>query len=186
MSKKFTIKSHKNQVVIIERRINMEIERKYVTNYLPGDLEQYQSKKIEQGYLCHNPILRIRKSNEDYYLTYKSKFGLEKKESNSAIINNEVELPLTKKAFQSLKLKIDHHMIYKTRYLIPIQDGLTAELDVFEGLLSGLMFVEVEFPDELSANEFVPPNWIGKELTSDRRFSNYHLAQLAGLEELNL
>jgi len=163
----------------------MEIERKYLMNYLPGDLLQYQYKKIEQGYLCHNPILRIRKSNEDYYLTYKSKFGLKKEGSGSAIINNEIELLLTEEAYQSLKLKIDGNMVYKTRYMIPMKEELTAELDIFEGILTGLIFAEVEFPNEEAANKFIPPSWFGKELSSDQRFSNYHLSKLTGLEELD-
>ena len=164
----------------------MEIERKYEINNLPGDLSKYQDRKIEQGYLCHNPTIRIRKSNEDYILTYKSKFGIEKQSESSAIINNEVELPLTRKAYQELKSKTDGNLIYKTRYLVPLADGLTAELDVFDGKLRGLVFVEVEFPDEKSADEFIPPAWFGKELSSDKRYSNYHLSKLSGLEELEL
>ena len=49
----------------------MEIERKYLVKTLPEHLEQYQSKKIAQGYLCTEPVVRIRRSNDDYYLTYK-------------------------------------------------------------------------------------------------------------------
>ncbi|MDF2539820.1 MAG: adenylate cyclase [Herbinix sp.] len=162
----------------------MEIERKYLLNYMPGDLEQYHYKKIEQGYLCHNPIIRIRKSNDDFYLTYKSKFGLEQHNNNRALVNDEVELPLTKEAYELLTTKTEGNMVYKTRYLIPIKDGLTAELDVFEGILSGLIFTEVEFPDEAAADEFIPPSWIGRELTSDKRFSNYYLSTLSGIQEL--
>jgi len=164
----------------------MEIERKYAIHNLPGELSQYKCKKIEQGYLCHNPILRIRKSNENYILTYKSKFGLEKQEEGSAIINNEVELPLTEQAFITLKEKTDGNIIHKTRYLVPLQEGLIAELDIFEGLLTGLVFVEVEFPDKKVANEFTPPAWFGKELSSDKRFSNYQLSKLSNYEELGL
>lgn len=51
----------------------MEIERKYLVKTLPEHLEQYQSKKIAQGYLCTAPVVRIRRSNDDYYLTYKGK-----------------------------------------------------------------------------------------------------------------
>lgn len=162
----------------------MEIERKYTIDHVPSILEQYRQKKIEQGYLCHNPTLRVRKSNGDYYLTYKSKFGLEAEKEGSALINNEVELPLSEEAYLTLKDKIDGNMVYKTRYLIPIQDGLIAELDVFEGVLSGLVFAEVEFPSEEAADEFVPPAWFGKELTADKRYSNYHLSKLSGYEEL--
>lgn len=162
----------------------MEIERKYSITKMPEDLTIYKAKKIEQGYLCHNPILRIRKSNQDYYLTYKSKLGIVKK--STAIVQNEVELPLTQEAYESLKKKTDDHMVYKTRYLIPLQDGLMAELDIFEGLLTGLVFAEVEFPDEQIAEDFIPPAWFGKELSSDKRFSNYRLSKLSSLEELNL
>jgi CYTH domain-containing protein len=164
----------------------MEIERKYALRNLPGELSQYRYKKIEQGYLCHKPTLRIRKSNEDYILTYKSKLGAESANENRALINHEVELPLTEEAFMVLKAKTDGNIVCKTRYLIPLEDGLTAELDVFEGNLSGLLVVEVEFPDEKTADEFVPPAWFGKELSSDKRFSNYHLSKLSGLEELDL
>ena len=53
----------------------MEIERKFLVKRenLPENLEQYPSKAIEQGYLCTEPVVRIRKSNDNYYLTYKSK-----------------------------------------------------------------------------------------------------------------
>jgi CYTH domain-containing protein len=162
----------------------MEIERKYAIHHLPGDLSGYPQKKIEQGYLCHKPTLRIRKSNDDYILTYKSKFGIEEKGANSALINNEVELPLTEEAYFELKAKTDGCIIRKTRYLIPLKQGLTAELDVFEGNLTGLSFIEVEFPDEITADEFEPPEWFGKELSGDKRFSNYHLSRLSGIEEL--
>ncbi len=164
----------------------MEIERKYLIHKIPGDLSQYQYKKIEQGYLCHNPTIRIRKSNDEYILTYKSKAGLEKKTKNSAIINHEVELPLTKEAYEELLVKIDANLVQKTRYLIPLEHDLTAELDIFEGLLNGLIFVEVEFPDEKTANEFVIPEWFAREVSSDQRFTNYSLSKLSGVEDLGI
>lgn len=164
----------------------MEIERKYLINHLPGDLSQFRSKLIEQGYLCSKPTIRIRKSNDDYILTYKSKLGVEREDVGTAIMNHEVELPLTKEAYQTLREKIDGNLIYKTRYLIPLEDGLTAELDIFEGKLKGLIFAEVEFPDEHTANQFTPPQWFGKELSSDKRFSNYKLSKLSCVEELDL
>jgi CYTH domain-containing protein len=164
----------------------MEIERKYAINYLPGDLTQYRNKKMEQGYLCNNPIIRIRKTDDNYLLTYKSKFGLEQDNNSSALINNEVELPLTKEAYQKLITKIDGNMIYKTRYLVPLKEGLTAELDVFEDRLEGVKFTEVEFPDVESADAFIPPSWFGKELSSDKRFSNYYLSKLSDIKELEL
>ncbi len=161
----------------------MEIERKYAIHTMPGEMDSFPSKKIEQGYLCHNPTIRIRKSNEDYYLTYKSGTGVKEKKGG-ALIRNEVELPLTEEAYLTLRTKTEGNMVYKTRYLIPLEDGLTAELDVFEGVLRGLVFAEVEFPDEQTADEFLPPEWLGKELSGDSRFSNYHLSKLSSCDGL--
>ena len=164
----------------------MEIERKYAILFMPENISEYNYKSIEQGYLCNNPIVRIRKSNDDYYLTYKSKIGLEKNEDQKAIICNEIELPLTKEAYDHLKEKADGNIVYKTRYLIPICETLVAELDIFEHVLKGLVFVEVEFPDETMANNFEPPIWFGKELSSDFRFSNYYLSKISSYAELGL
>jgi CYTH domain-containing protein len=115
-------------------------------------------------------------------LTYKSKFGIEKKGEKEAIINNEIELPLTEEAYLTLKEKIDGNLIHKTRYLIPLEDDLTAELDIFEQQLQGLVFAEVEFPDEKSADDFTAPEWFGEELSFDKRYSNYNLSKLNGLD----
>ena len=165
------------------RVIHMEIERKYQIKQIPEDLSQYSFKVIEQGYLCHNPTIRIRKSNEDYILTYKSKISSKNKEG-APNINNEVELPLTEEAYYKLKEKTEGNIVHKIRYLIPLESGLTVELDVFNDKLKGLIFAEVEFPDEDSAYDFIAPDWFGKELSMDKRFSNYYLSKLSGIEDL--
>ena len=50
----------------------MEIERKYLDANLPDQLETYPCRLLEQGYLNTNPVVRIRRDNEKYELTYKS------------------------------------------------------------------------------------------------------------------
>ena len=67
-----------------EEETKLEIERKFLVKRenLPENLEQYPSKAIEQGYLCTEPVVRIRKSNDNYYLTYKSKGLLAREEYN--------------------------------------------------------------------------------------------------------
>lgn len=53
----------------------MEIERKFLISKenLPADLDAYPHHKLEQGYLSTAPVVRIRKEDDNYYLTYKSK-----------------------------------------------------------------------------------------------------------------
>lgn len=63
----------------------MEIEKKFLVRKLPENLTQYSVKHMEQGYLCTDPVLRIRKSNDRYILTYKSRIGLEGQEGSVSI-----------------------------------------------------------------------------------------------------
>lgn len=76
----------------------MEIERKYLLDQLPENLTSYPCKKIEQGYLSTEPVVRIRRSDDEYYLTYKSK-GL--------MVREEYNLPLTKESYLHLREKAE-------------------------------------------------------------------------------
>ena len=76
----------------------MEIERKYLVNKLPAHMEQYPCRIISQGYLNTDPVVRIRRDNDKYELTYKSKGFMERQEYN---------LPLTREAYEHLLTKID-------------------------------------------------------------------------------
>ena len=162
----------------------MEIERKFTIKKLPENLEQYEKKELEQGYLCTGPVVRIRKSNEEYILTYKSKQGIVLAEGATARSCEEVELPLTKEAYEHLKRKTDGALISKTRYIIPIENDRKIELDVFHGHLSGLQFAEVEFESEEEAAAFRMPDWFLEDVTFDRRFSNAFMTKFSSYEEL--
>ena len=120
----------------------MEIERKFLIRQLPEHLEQYPCLQIEQGYLCTNPVVRIRKQDDSYFLTYKS---------GGLMTREEYNLPLTAEGYVHLRQKTDGLLITKKRYCIPL-DPYTIELDIFEGDLAPLILVEVEFPSEEEAN----------------------------------
>lgn len=159
----------------------MEIERKYLVRYLPDNLESCTAKEIEQGYLNRKPTLRIRRSNSDYILTYKNKLSGNGKDST--IVNEEIEAALTKEAFEHLREKTDGYMISKTRYIVPLENGLKAELDIFHGRLEGLCFVEVEFPDVETADGFSAPDWFGENVSADKHYSNGYLSEINSFEE---
>lgn len=162
----------------------MEIERKFTIKELPANLEKYEKKEIEQAYLCRKPTIRIRKSNEEYILTYKSKHGLKSQKNATARACEEVELPLTEEAYRHLREKADGNVISKTRYLIPIENNRKIELDVFHGYLEGLMFAEVEFESEEEAAAYQLPEWFLEDVTFDRRFSNAVMTEYNSLEAL--
>lgn len=146
----------------------MEIERKYLIKALPDTLNIVESHLLEQGYLCTEPVVRIRRDNDDFVLTYKSK-GL--------MIREEYNLPLTEKAYEHLKEKVDGRLISKTRHVIPLENELFIELDIFHGDLEPLMLAEVEFPDEESANTFIAPEWFGEDVTYSGKYHNSVLSK---------
>lgn len=148
----------------------MEIERKFLIHTLPDALDNYPRKEIAQGYINREPVVRIRRSNEDYILTCKGQ-GLMARE--------EFELPLSKEAFEHMRPKCDGIFIEKTRYLIPYDEKLTIELDVFHGKLAPLVLAEVEFESIEDANAFLPPVWFGEDVTNTPKYHNSNLSNLA-------
>lgn len=148
----------------------MEIERKFLIKkeQLPENLSQYPCLHIEQGYLCTEPVVRIRRQNDKYYLTYKSKGLLSREEYN---------LPLTEDAYYHLKEKADGIVICKDRYVIPEKDGLSIELDIFHEAYEGLLLAEVEFSSEEAAKSYMPPAWFGEDVTYSSKYHNSTLSK---------
>lgn len=144
----------------------MEIERKFTIKELP-DLTKYSFRVMEQGYLNTNPVVRVRKEDDNYYLTYKGKGLLAREEYN---------LPLDEAAYYHLVEKADGIIIRKKRYLIPYEK-YTIELDVFAEPYENLVIAEVEFESEEEAMAFNPPAWFKEDVTLDRRYHNSNLSK---------
>ena len=150
----------------------MEIERKYLIkdiNTLPFNLNDYPHHAIEQAYLNTDPVIRVRRQDDDYYLTYKSK-GLMARE--------EYNLPLDKNSYYHLLTKADGNILTKTRYEIPLNDHLTIELDIFHGKFDGLILAEVEFPTLEEAENFKAPEYFGEDVTFSTKYHNSTLSKL--------
>lgn len=146
----------------------MEIERKFIPNRIPENLQQYPCHEIEQGYLCTSPTIRIRKMDDSYFLTYKSA-GL--------LAHEEYEMPLTHESYLHLRGKTDGILITKRRYCIPIDESHIIELDLFKDSLAGLALAEVEFASIEEANSFIPPEWFGQDVTYDKRYHNSEMSK---------
>ena len=148
----------------------MEIERKFLIKQIPKDCTSFPCRQIEQAYLNTDPVVRVRRDNEDYYLTYKGKGLLSREEYN---------LPLNKEAYEHLLSKADGIILTKKRYMIPVpgNEHLTIELDVFEGHYNGLILAEVEFSTEEEAKAFNPPSWFGEDVTFSGEYHNRRLSK---------
>ena len=146
---------------------NIEIERKFLVKDIPFDLKLFESSFIRQGFLCIDPCLRLRQKDDNYVFTFKGR---------GYIKRIEFEYPLSFEQFSFLWKKIEGKEIIKRRYFIPLYGDYVAELDIYEGELLGFKNVEVEFPSEEAANEFVPPKWFGKDISFVTEYTNSNLS----------
>ena len=146
----------------------MEIERKYLISSIPEDLLPYKCRLIEQGYLSTNPVVRVRKDNDEYYLTYKG---------NGLLAREEANLPLTKESYEHLIQKADGNIITKHRYEIPDGTGKTIELDIFDGVFKGTIVAEVEFESIEEANSYIAPSWFIQDVTNDPQYHNSNMSK---------
>ena len=143
-----------------------EIERKFL---IQGDFMPFVSSatRIEQGYVAksNSLTLRIRTRNEQGYLTIKGRTN-EKGMSRSEW---EYEIPVEE---ARELLSFSKGTISKTRYLVPVGTH-TFEVDRFYGKNEGLIVAEVELDSE--DEEYPRPEWLGKEVTGDKRYYNSQL-----------
>ncbi len=145
----------------------MEIERKFTVKRLPNDLEGYPFHIIEQAYLNTDPVVRIRREDDRYYMTYKG---------SGLLAREEYNLPLNRPSYEHLLPKADGNVISKKRYLIPLPP-YTIELDVFAPPFAPLVIAEVEFPSVEEAERFVPPDWFEQDVTQNPAYHNSNLSR---------
>ncbi len=146
-----------------------EIERKFLVNNFPKELiKNAETKSIHQGYLFleGDRELRVRRKGSHYFMTRKSGEG---------IIRDEFEAPISKEVYDMLWPLTDGRQVTKIRHSF-VFDGKILELDTFEGKLEPLTILEVEFDTEKEANEYIPPNFVAREITFDNRYRNAELA----------
>jgi len=150
-----------------------EIERKFLVGDPPAEVLDCPSERIDQGYLVSDgeTEVRLRRRGPTCFITVKKGHGE---------VRDETEVELTTGQFELLWPQTAGWRVEKRRHLVPLDEGLTAEVDVYAGRLKGLVTVEVEFPSREAGRAFTPPGWFGEEVTGNVDYSNQRMA-LRGL-----
>ncbi len=147
----------------------MEIERKF---RVKGDFKKdaHDRFRISQGYLSSNPsrTVRVRIKGDKAYLTIKGSSSA----SGASRFEWEKEIPVAD-AQELLKI-CEPGIIDKTRFLVDFK-GHTFEVDEFYGDNEGLVVAEIELKSE--EETFEKPDWLGEEVTGDKRYYNAMLKQ---------
>lgn len=147
----------------------VEIERAFVTEGEPDPASLGPGVLLRQGYVASEGEVEVRLRIRDQDATLTIKAGRGK-------VRTEVELPLSADDAEALWPHTAGRRISKRRHRVPLGEHV-AEVDVYEGALAGLCRIEVEFASPQDADGFEPPDWFGREVTGDDRWSNASLAR---------
>lgn len=147
-----------------------EIERKFIVSELPeGLLEPRTFKEIRQGYLSldKEKEIRVRDKAGKYTMTIKQGTGLKRLET---------QISLNQEQFDTLWPLTLGYRVEKRRYDIKFLSHVLS-LDIYYGPLEPLMTAEVEFKSEDASQEFLPPDFVSDEVTTEQDFKNANLAR---------
>lgn len=150
---------------------NLEIERKFLVTG-PFKDKAYDATRIQQGYIAsgRGRTVRVRVRGDKGYLTIKGPSNL------AGLARFEWEKEISVSDAHELMRICEPGIIDKTRYLVKSPDGHHVwEVDEFYGDNEGLVMAEIELNDENES--YSKPDFIGLEVTGDRRFYNSHLRQ---------
>ena len=149
---------------------NLEIERKFLVTG-PFKDKAYDATRIQQGYIAsgRGRTVRVRVRGDKGYLTIKGP------SDRAGLARFEWEKEITVGDANELMRICEPGIIDKTRYLVKSPDGRHVwEVDEFLGENKGLVVAEIELKSEDQA--FEKPDWIGEEVTLDKRYTNSNLA----------
>ncbi len=147
--------------------MGVEIERKFLVNGDAWRVDATTSSELRQGYLATEPscTVRVRLADERAFLTIKGiRQGVTRPEFEYAVPADD--------AADLLDLCFGK-IVAKTRWRVPVGDHLW-EVDEFHGANAPLVLAEIELAAE--DEEFVRPDWLGAEVSTDDRYSNSYLS----------
>jgi adenylate cyclase len=149
--------------------MGIEIERKFLVNKEKwSQVTKEKQSLYRQGYIVSDPekTIRVRLTDTAAFLTIK---GL-----SVGISRTEFEYNIPVADAQQLLDDFCDSVVSKIRYFIT-HDNKLWEVDEFLGENEGLMVAEIELESE--DESFSLPGWVGKEVTSEKKYSNSNLAK---------
>ena len=155
----------------------MEIERKFLIDGFPVGLDLCFHGFVEQSYLCTSPEVRVRRVTPSEEMPGEVSCKLCIK-GEGDLVREEIETPITSEQFDSISAMTGREPVTKDFRVYELGGGLRLEVSlVDEGKPSSFMYAEVEFPSVEAAETFIPPAYLGRELTNmpSARMKSYWL-----------
>jgi CYTH domain-containing protein len=145
----------------------VEIERKFLVRDDTWRRQITCQQEIWDGLIAfeNSRKVRVRICDQRATLTVKSKTA------GLANVEFEYEIPLADAEEMMAHLCL-HAGLAKIRYFVPYGDH-TWQVDVYRGILAGVVLAEVELPSETT--EFALPPWVGSEVTGDPAYKKFNM-----------
>lgn len=160
----------------------LEIERKFLMNEIPENLESCEKQEILQWYFKENKKnIRVRKTISHKKWRKYTTYTMTKKQW-SWLIRQEDEKKISEKQFWDYREFAKTYQIRKTRYLYPYNKYIV-EINQFHDSLDGLRMAEIEFWSEKESEKCIPPSRCNKEVTEKKEANNSYLA-VYGMQKL--
>ncbi len=178
----------KEDYVLAEvQRLDIELEEAWAIKELPANLNKLKRSNITQAYLndykdesgLEIKQARLRKLDDKY--TFTVKYWAGSHEETGQLIEKTEEI--NKERYIEL-IKQATNKVVKIRYYMPLENGLTAEIDTYQNNLKGFNVVEVEYASLSKQKNFKKPDWFGKELTDSNGIYPPNIADMS-LDEVN-
>ncbi len=167
--------------------MHIETERKFLVKDESYKAQATESHRITQGYICRESgrTVRVRLRDDKAFLTIKGGSDA------SGMSRFEWEKEIPAEDARDLFMLCQGGIIDKTRYIVPARSATKAarpdntgsdsqvgqrffEVDEFHGENDGLVMAEIELGSETES--FEKPDWLGAEVTGDRRYYNSMLS----------
>lgn len=156
--------------------MGLEIERKFLVTGDRWRAGADAGRRLRQGYLCADPhgTVRVRLAGPAPQAGDGERAWLTVKGPTRGAVRQEFEYAIPPADAADLLALCADLVVEKVRYRVP-HAGRVWEVDVFAAANRPLVVAEVELQD--AADEVVLPDWVGAEVTEDRRYSNSNLAR---------
>jgi len=141
----------------------LELEKTFLAKFLPPGLEKSRKDDLLDVYVpasAPHPVLRVRKKGSKLEITKK-----QPAKDGDASEQHEHTIPLTEAEFEALS-KIEGKRLHKHRHYYA-WDGRTAEVDVFQEDLAGLVLVDFEFSSPAEKAAFKIPDFCLADVTQE-------------------
>ncbi len=152
--------------------LEIELELTYLARSLPVEISDVAPKRLLDIYvpeISNSPFIRLRKKGNEYKITKKKPI-----DDNDASRQSEQTIPLDHDEFDALSVA-SKRSVEKDRYKVVI-GGNTAEVDIFDGALKGLVLIDFEFETIEAKAAFNPPEYCLADVTQERFVAGGQLA----------